>query len=142
MSTYNPATDPNKLRDAIVAVFQKLRDELGNGVTLAEVTEKFNEVYGLDFTESDVAPYLSQNLQSRRQGVSSTSTAAGVASDNAASASADAAERGGMSAHISASLKHDDAAAAHDAASVYHRRASAWHQKKASGETLPELEAD
>lgn len=142
MSSYNPLSDDHKLKDAIVAVFEKLRDELGSGVTLVEVTDKFNEVYGLDFSEADVAPYLSQNLQLKRQGVSSTSTAAGVASDDAASASADASERGGTSAHIGASIAHDDAAVCHDKAAAYHRRASAWHQKKASGETLPELEAD
>lgn len=140
--SYDPLNTDEKLRSAIVTIHAQLKDRLGPGVTLAAVVEKFNAVYGLDFTEADVAPYLSQNLQSRRQGVSSTSTAAAVASDNAAQDSASASESGTVESHSKASVSHDDAAAAHDAAASYHRKASAWHQKKAVGEALPELDAD
>jgi len=50
MTTYDPALDREKIRQAIETVHQTLRDRLGGGVTLQQVVDKFNEVYGLGWT--------------------------------------------------------------------------------------------
>jgi hypothetical protein len=134
MSSYNPATDREKIRQAVETIHQTLRDRLGDGVDLQQVTDEFNRTYGLNWTPKQVAPYLDSELESRRaQGVSSTSTAAGVASDNAAQYSAAARQENSPLAHHTASASHADAAAAHRNAAAYHDKAAAYHSDKAAG---------
>jgi hypothetical protein len=140
--SYDPLSDDTKLKDAIISVFQKLRDEFGSGVTLEQVTDAFNTTYGLNYTKLQVAKYLAENLQSKRQGVSSTTTQAGVLSDNAAQVSAEANEKGDTTSHARAAVAHSDASRAHKAAHRYHDRAESWHMQKAEGMDPEPLEAD
>jgi hypothetical protein len=142
--SYNPLSDDHKIRDAIVSVFQKLRDELGAGVTLQMVTQKFNDTFGLNYSQAEVGKYLSSELKSRRQqGVSSTTTNAGIASDNAAAASAEANETGSdTTKHATAAVLHEDASRAHKAAARFHDRSAEWHNARAEGANPEPLEAD
>jgi hypothetical protein len=145
MQTYNPATDTEKIRQAIETVHQKLRDELGDGVTLAQVTEKFNEVYGLGWTPEQVAPFLSADAVAARraQGATQKAAKAHTLSDLAAQASADARESGTAQSHFAAAAAHEDASRAHrDEAAAYHDRAAAWHSAKATGSDPADLGDD
>lgn len=140
MSYDSLATD-QKRRDAVIQIHETLRSRLGASVTLADVCEKFQQTYGMALSEQDCAKYLSQNLQSKRAGISSTTTAAGVASDEAGRATMDTLERGTDSSHHAAASLHNLAAEAHQKATNYHLAKAEWHTATARGES-PEVEVE
>lgn len=139
MTTYDPALDREKISQEIKTIFQTLRDKLGNGVTLKNVTDKFNEIFGLGWSEKDVGKYLTESLEGKRQGTTKLAERAHATSDAAADASRDAAEQGTVAAHARASVFHRDAAAGLRDAASFHDRAARFHDEKAAGRVSSEI---
>jgi hypothetical protein len=143
MNAYDPTRDPEKIRVAIETIHQKLRDEIGDGVTLKNVTDKFNETFGLNWSEEQVAPYLDSDLKARRaQGRTDTAAKAHTLSDLAAEASANARANGDAQSHFTAAAAHEDAMRACKAAMDFHSKSAAYHSDKAAGRNPAEMEGE
>ncbi|MGA2855150.1 MAG: hypothetical protein ABSE90_13620, partial [Verrucomicrobiota bacterium] len=138
MQTYDPAKDPEKLRQVIKTIHGELKDRLGTGVTLQNVRDKLFEIHGLDLDEAAIGKLLDQALSGKRQGQTVKSARAHEASDAASQASLDANENPDAASHNRAAAYHTDAAAAHREAARFHDSAEKWHLAKADGKEVPE----
>lgn len=140
--SYDPLSDDTKLRNAVRQVHDQLKSEQGPGISLEDVADRLFQIHGFRLDTSEVAKYLSQTLNAKRAGISPTTTAAGVASDDAGRATMDALERGTDSSHHGAASLHNLAAEAHQKAMNYHLKKAEWHTATARGETCEEPEGE
>jgi len=144
MSSFNPLEHSDeRLRDVVRTTNDMLRDSIGPAnVTLQVISDKIFEEHGVRLDTSEIAKYLSQTMNAKRAGVSSTTTAYGTAAADAARASQNAQELETDSSHHAAASLHNLAAEACHKAMTFHLKKAAWHSDKANGLQPEEMEAE
>jgi hypothetical protein len=116
-----------------IPIARRCHDELkatGRNPTLDEVIEAVRHQHGVILDRREA----SLQIMGHRQGYSSTSGRAHLASCNAAEASDRA--RTGKGDHTTAHDAHEAAAKAHMDACLYHGRAMAYHEKKVENQSV------